>query len=279
MTLMSKCKDVCEEEWAVPVIHDVLSSCLYIYSICMLLMLITVWELKDIWLICLKHRREMWELVNPHSAEVTMYLQGAGGWRSKHQSVLNHDKWMQHMACVSQSLLNLQQRKSWGTPSHCSRVDTKLIDIHNPSLNREHLAAVCTGELATSHNLLLMPEPKGLESHCLCICNQGSWGSTDLWMHTFQTVHSRCCWVGTLRESRAENESISCTAASSGLPCFIFADNPFVLNVYVFQTSTWSPSWAPPFLPRNWWPDYASYWEKQRPALLALLWRTGGKRR
>jgi len=66
-------------------------------------------------------------------------------------------------------------------------VDTKLIEIHNPSLNREHLAGVCTGNLTTSHNLMLLPQPGGLESHCLCILNQGSWDCADLWMHTFLT--------------------------------------------------------------------------------------------
>ena len=81
------------------------------------------------------------------------------GWRSKHQGALNSDKWMQHMACVSQSLLEQQRRQSQGTPSLCSGVDTELIEIHNPSLNREHLAGVCTGKLTTSHNLSLLPQP------------------------------------------------------------------------------------------------------------------------
>lgn len=36
MNVLSERKDVCEEEWAVPVICDVLSSCLYAYSLCIL---------------------------------------------------------------------------------------------------------------------------------------------------------------------------------------------------------------------------------------------------
>lgn len=67
---------------------------------------------------------------------------------------------------------------------------------------------------------------QGLESHCLCIHNQGSWGRADLWMHTYLSVHQWCCWVGTLRASWAEMRAS--VRWSSGLPGFylLFSECP-----------------------------------------------------
>ena len=142
----------------------------------------------------------------------------------------------------------------------------------------EHLAGVCTGKLTTSHNpsLLLLPPQTGTGQPRSV--HQGSWGGR--WPVDACVSHSSLVGLSE-RETRAGVRGrlhagplvllLTCLSECPECVCVCVC-------VCVSQTSTWSPSWAPPFLPRNWWPDYASYWEKRRLALLALLWRTGGKR-
>lgn len=120
MNVMCKTKDVCEEEWAVPVIRHVLSSCLDAYSICVLVS----------WL---QHINEMGGLRNVASQLIKAQIgdircigswlfwgwrgaQRSRGWRSKHQGASNGDKWVHHMASVSQSLQEQQPRHSFFLP-------------------------------------------------------------------------------------------------------------------------------------------------------------------
>lgn len=103
-------------------------------------------------------KAELWRLVKLVSVEVSVNLTEAVGWRSKHQGALNNDRWVQHMVRVSQSLKEQWCRQDRGTPPLCSGIGTKLIEIQKPSSNWGHLAGVCAGKLATSHNLSPLPQ-------------------------------------------------------------------------------------------------------------------------
>lgn len=90
---------------------------------------------------------------------------------------------------------------SQGTPS----LRSALIEIHNPSLNREHLAGVCTGKLATSRSPSPPPQPGGdRKATVFALIIRAAGGCADLWTQTSLAVHQRCCWAGTSAASRAE---------------------------------------------------------------------------
>lgn len=139
-----------------------------------------------------------------------------------------------------------------------------------PRLLTQSTWQACTQANSQPHTTSCCCLDRGLESHCLCIYNQASWGRADPWTDAFLSVGSLTSELYWHRSVRWQLHLACCV--------FDLLVNPCVPNARVFQISTWSPSRAPPFPARNWWPDYAFYWEKSRPAL-APLWRTGGKRR
>lgn len=121
----------------------------------------------------------------------------------------------------------------------------KLIEIHSPSPCRGHLAGGRTHNLAQPLAAASAEEriaavwtfrirTVGAELTCGCRHFSQSTGDAAAGWGT--------CW----NQSTAEME------VSSDLPCVCLLVNPFVR---LPQISTWSPNWAPPFLPRNWWPD------------------------
>lgn len=65
------------------------------------------------------------------------------------------------------------------------------------------------------------------------------------WTQTFLSVCQRCrCWAG----KPAGTRRVARMEVSPGLPCVFPLPNR---SVRAPQISTWSPNWAPPFLPRN----------------------------
>lgn len=131
---------------------------------------------------------ELWKLHKPCSAEVSVDLREAVGWRSKHQGALNSDKWM-HTWTVS---ANLSMSNNEGR--------AKALLLSAPESTRSSLKfttrlltegtwQACAEANSQPHTTSCCCLNQGLESHCLRIHNQGSWGCADLWKHTFLSVH------------------------------------------------------------------------------------------